>query len=48
MVGVDSPDESRLWLAAGVSEVQNQRKIAVVDGHAGDIDDARDALLQLC
>jgi len=44
----DSPDEGRLWLAAGVSEVQNQREISVMNGDTGDIDDARDALLELC
>ena len=44
----DSPDEGRLRLAAGVSEVQNQREISVVNGDTGDIDDARDALLELC
>lgn len=45
---VDSPDERRLWLAAGISEVQDQGEVAVVNGHARDIDDASDALLQLC
>lgn len=43
---IDSPDERGLWLAAGVSEVQNQRQVAVVDSDTGDIDDARDALLE--
>ena len=42
---VYSPDERRLRLASGVSEVQDQRQVAVVDSDAGDIDDARDALL---
>jgi hypothetical protein len=43
-----SPNEGWLWLAAGVSEVQDQGEVAVVDGHARDIDDASDALLELC
>ncbi|KAF1942045.1 RNA-binding domain-containing protein [Clathrospora elynae] len=42
---MDSPDERRLGLNARVTEIQDQREIAVVDGNAGDIDDARDALL---
>jgi hypothetical protein len=46
-VWVDSPNERRLWLAPGVSEVQNQRQISIVNGDAGDINDARDALLML-
>lgn len=41
----NSPDERRLGLASGVAEVQNQRKVAVVDSDTGDINDARDALL---
>jgi hypothetical protein len=44
--GTDSPNERWLGLAAGVSKIQNQGEIAVVDGNAGDINDARDALLQ--
>lgn len=47
-VRMHSPDERWLWFAAGVSEVQNKREVAVVNGHAGDINDASDALLQLC
>ena len=28
-----------------ISEVENQRQVAIVDGNAGDVDDARDTLL---
>lgn len=40
-----SPDEGGLWLALRIAKVQDQREVAVVDGNAGDINDARDALL---
>ena len=43
--GIDSPDERGLRLAARVSEVEDQGEVAVVDGDAGDVDDAGDALL---
>jgi hypothetical protein len=39
------PDEGGLGLALGVADVEDQGQVAVVDGDAGDIDDARDALL---
>jgi hypothetical protein len=39
------PDEGGLGLALGVANVEDQGQVAVVDGDAGDIDDARDALL---
>lgn len=41
------PDERGLGLALRVAKVEDQRQVAVVDGDAGDIDDARDALLLL-
>ena len=44
--GTDLPDERWLGLAARVPKVQNQGEIAVVNGNAGDINDAPDALLQ--
>ena len=43
-----SPDEGGLGLALGVAKVQDQGQVSVVDGDAGDIDDARNALLELC
>lgn len=39
------PDERGLGLALGVAKVEDQREVAVVDGDAGDVDDAGDALL---
>jgi hypothetical protein len=45
---VHSPNEGRFRLAVGVPKVQNQREIAIVNGNAGDIDDAGDALLDMC
>jgi hypothetical protein len=39
------PDERGLGLALGVANVEDQGQVAVVNGDAGDIDDARDALL---
>jgi hypothetical protein len=47
-LGDDLPDEGGLRLALGVAQVQDQGQVAVVDGDAGDIDDARDALLWSC
>lgn len=41
------PDERGLGLALGVAKVEDQGQVAVVDGDAGDVDDARDALLVL-
>jgi hypothetical protein len=43
-----SPNEGGLGLALGVAKVQDQGQVPVVDGDAGDIDDARNALLELC
>jgi hypothetical protein len=43
-----SPDERGLRLALGVAKVQDQGQVSIVDGDAGDIDDARNALLELC
>lgn len=40
-----SPDKGRLGLAARVSEVEDQWQIAIVYRDAGDVDDARNALL---
>lgn len=45
MYAKSSPNEGRLGLAARVSEIQDEREIAVVDGDPGDVDDASDALL---
>ena len=42
---VDSPDERRLRLALGVTKIEDQRKVTVMDGDAGDINDTRNALL---
>lgn len=42
------PDEGGLGLALGVAKVEDQRQVAVVDGDAGDVDDARNALLEVC
>jgi hypothetical protein len=42
------PDERGLGLALRVAKVEDQRQVAVVDGDAGDVDDARDALLLPC
>lgn len=47
-IGLNSPNQRRLGLTLRVPEVQNERKISVVDGDAGDIDDAGDALLVGC
>ena len=41
------PDEGGLGLALRVAKVEDQGQVAVVNGDAGDIDDARDALLLL-
>lgn len=43
--GREQPNEGGLRLAAGVSEVEDQRKVSVVDSDARDVDDASDALL---
>lgn len=45
---MNSPDERWLGLASRVTEIQNQREVAVVNSDAGDIDDARNALLVDC
>jgi hypothetical protein len=45
---MNSPNEGRLRLAAGVSKIQDQWEVAIVNGNAGDIDDAGDALLDMC
>lgn len=44
---MNSPDERWLWLAADISEIQDQRKISIMNGNPGNIDDARDALLEI-
>ena len=46
-ISEDVPDEGGLRLALRVTQVEDQGQVAVVDGDAGDIDDARDALLVL-
>jgi hypothetical protein len=46
--GMNSPNKGRLRLAAGISKIQDQREVAIVNGNAGDIDDAGDALLDMC
>lgn len=48
-VGVSGgvPDERGLGLALRVAKVEDQGQVAVVDSDAGDIDDARNALLEV-
>jgi hypothetical protein len=43
----NSPNEGGLRLAVGVTKIQNQWEVAIVNGDTGDIDDAGDALLQI-
>jgi hypothetical protein len=45
--GVDSPNERWLRLAAGVSKIEDQGKVSIVNGNTGDIDNAGDALLDM-
>jgi hypothetical protein len=47
IIWADSPNEGGLRLAVGVTKIQNQREVAIVNGDTGDIDDAGDALLQI-
>lgn len=42
---MNSPDERGLGLAVGVAKIQDQWEVSVVNSNAGDVDDARDALL---
>jgi hypothetical protein len=41
------PDQSGLGLTAGVSKVEDEGKVSVVDGDTGDVDETGDSLLEI-
>ena len=42
------PDERWSWVTPGVAKVDDERKVTVVNGDTGNVNDARNALLDIC